>query len=1004
MAEKTSAGGGGTNTFILKRMKTKHRPDIKRCALREIYFGQLLRGQSNYPQFITHFIKDEDYWLVFKDEGTCLQAFLYAYHEGLLRPSSFWHRMRTTPRGAISMKGIIYQVIQNVADLHRQNVIHRDIKPSNILINGEGVTPRVILADFSSAIHSNVDLKEHYGDRGPTVDEATFLYAPPEVLLTIDESYFTEDEPPTSSAPYFAMRPQSYDIWSIGVLFLELILGTADVFSVDQRTSAMITQRLGRNDLKRRALFMASLADYCIYKRPLLSSEDASGKAGTSAKNRKRSEELSSLGSDLIGMAFPLQSDNQRDVNAFDSLLQSPVKLKTCSVNEFGQAILRRDPLGKGFNDKCGLDLLYRLLHFDPMKRINLSEALMHPYFRGPYQNARDCSDHATIPERREPHDEPVPPLVQTPSTVIDLVEVKDLYPLYLFSHHFNKTAEPAGRGLERIDEEASSSTSKIDELIQGIDFMCPKCKRKFSGDWFACQRHLKSRQHGNYCLYLLHNQPNGLSLSASQIGYTSMGEESDKAVSKLHRRGTCKRVADKHHLDMMRVSQNRLLLESLLPSCLSEHSLLFNDDRIGWCDLKGRRAYVEDMHALYFGDSYIFTGVFDGHFGSLAARYSAENIYANFLEILSNRLYNLSTSTIEQFDLGTSSQASLDQQIEILRDANGGDGMEWLPHLLASPNQAFLSLSVCPEANSTEPPLFNNDWDIMNCFSIDSINSEKSRIQQNLSAEDLLDSIRGAFLLTNQQLQKRYSESSADSTLAYMSGSTASIALLLPDNLLLLASVGDSRMVTCCYFSFDSTKWSYSAAQLSIDHTPKQIKEYNRVVERGGFIEGDPPRVNGKLAVTRSLGDPLWADMLSAEPDVLLLSSNVSYLSEEYVSLSNAVADGPCSEYFLLLQQLSGVENVSVNVLHPLFLVIGSDGLWDVFANDELVDLVCLDLINALCMTDKDEESHGSRSPPYPSDIYQLVSRHLAQEALLRGSSDNIGVSVLNLRSTAPP
>ena len=34
------------------------------------------------------------------------------------------------------------------------------------------------------------------------------------------------------------------DIWSLGVVFLELLLGTDDVFSVDQRTAAMIQQRL----------------------------------------------------------------------------------------------------------------------------------------------------------------------------------------------------------------------------------------------------------------------------------------------------------------------------------------------------------------------------------------------------------------------------------------------------------------------------------------------------------------------------------------------------------------------------------------------------------------------------------------------------------------------------------------------------------------------------------------------------------------------------------------
>ena len=39
----------------------------------------------------------------------------------------------------------------------------------------------------------------------------------------------------SDSLPFYADDARTYDSWSIGVIFLELILGTPHVFTVDQR-------------------------------------------------------------------------------------------------------------------------------------------------------------------------------------------------------------------------------------------------------------------------------------------------------------------------------------------------------------------------------------------------------------------------------------------------------------------------------------------------------------------------------------------------------------------------------------------------------------------------------------------------------------------------------------------------------------------------------------------------------------------------------------------------
>jgi serine/threonine protein kinase len=251
-------------SYILKRMHIDDRPDILRCVLREIYFGSKLKGVSDVARYVSYFATVTDYWLVFMDEGVSLEKLLYAVTisdvSAMLEPSQLWKKLRT-PSGASSMRGIMQQIITSVADLHFRGITHRDIKPSNILLNTEAEA-RILMADFSSAVSDEALGQGLYGDLGPLTDEETLQYAPPEVVL------FASTE---SEVPFDSQYPMSYDIWSVGVVFLEMILGTSDVFTVDQRTGAMIAHRMRRLDVSSKeikdAMLLAAFADYCIYHR-----------------------------------------------------------------------------------------------------------------------------------------------------------------------------------------------------------------------------------------------------------------------------------------------------------------------------------------------------------------------------------------------------------------------------------------------------------------------------------------------------------------------------------------------------------------------------------------------------------------------------------------------------------------------------------------------------------------------------------------------------------------
>jgi hypothetical protein len=97
-------------------------------------------------------------------------------------------------------------------------------------------------------------------------------------------------------------------------------------------------------------------------------------------------------------------------------------------------------------------------------------------------------------------------------------------------------------------------------------------------------------------------------------------------------------------------------------------------------------------------------------------------------------------------------------------------------------------------------------------------------------------------------------------------------------------------------------------------------------------------------------------------------------------------------------------------------FFILASDGLWDVITNDEAVEMVCgifvEDIVSTLDMVELQEilENHYHGKLDWnrllestilwqfsTEAIYQQAARYLTLEALLRGSTDNIGVTVID-------
>mmetsp|Transcript_3676 Transcript_3676/g.5691 ORF Transcript_3676/g.5691 Transcript_3676/m.5691 type:complete len:660 (-) Transcript_3676:370-2349(-) len=172
--------------------------------------------------------------------------------------------------------------------------------------------------------------------------------------------------------------------------------------------------------------------------------------------------------------------------------------------------------------------------------------------------------------------------------------------------------------------------------------------------------------------------------------------------------------------------------------------------------------------------------------------------------------------------------------------------------------------------------------------------------------------------------------------------GTTACTCLVQGRKRLYCANAGDSRAIV--------VRQDGSVVRLSRDHKPGLLDETKRITDLGGkVIYWGRWRVEGLLAVSRSIGDASLKPYITADPEIC------EYEIEE----------------------------------SDMFLVIASDGIWDVLSNEQVAKLV----ITQSCYLQDDCVC---------SDAERLkwTARKLCEKAKKHGSSDNFAAVVTDLRS----
>ncbi|EMP29346.1 Protein phosphatase 1K [Chelonia mydas] len=171
--------------------------------------------------------------------------------------------------------------------------------------------------------------------------------------------------------------------------------------------------------------------------------------------------------------------------------------------------------------------------------------------------------------------------------------------------------------------------------------------------------------------------------------------------------------------------------------------------------------------------------------------------------------------------------------------------------------------------------------------------------------------------------------------------GTTATVALLRDGIELVVASVGDSRALLCR---------KGKAIKLTIDHTPERKDEKERIKKCGGFIAWNSlgqPHVNGRLAMTRSIGDlDLKSSGVTAEPEtkrvqlhhasdsfLVLTTDGINFMvnSQEICDFINQCHDPPEAAHVVTEQAIQyGTEDNSTAVIVPF-------GAWGKYKNSEV-------------------------------------------------------------------
>jgi len=241
--------GGERNLFAIKQVakgnSAKKKSDLE-SARKEVFFGSFLFRTGGEPKFsstlypginniakLFHYFETRyDLWLVMEFGGVALTKLAYDIKGEFLQGERLYRvthlpLLQAMKKDTTSLKVILRQLISALRLLADQHIVHSDIKPDNILVEERELHCRFI--DFGNAF--TFDCPE-------SLTMTTPEYMPPEALeacaarscqstgrLSVGQRGTNGCKADPRLKLSRTSRTWSFDVWSVGSIFLELCLG-----------------------------------------------------------------------------------------------------------------------------------------------------------------------------------------------------------------------------------------------------------------------------------------------------------------------------------------------------------------------------------------------------------------------------------------------------------------------------------------------------------------------------------------------------------------------------------------------------------------------------------------------------------------------------------------------------------------------------------------------------------------------------------------------------------
>lgn len=267
----------------------------------------------------------------------------------------FLQKNNFKPFPGSQIQAITRQLIRSIAFLHDLKLIHTDLKPENILLTCSDFlkfkknklilkNPLINIIDFGSAIFND----EYHSEL-----VSTRHYRAPEIVLGIGWSF-------------------PCDLWSLGCILVELVTGEA-LFNTHENSEhlAIMEKVIGE-------------------KIP----NSIINKSSNNIKNSFFKKELGSNHNYILNFPKPETTIKSKEfvsnLKKIDDLICSKLKKLKVSI-DIKKSVSKNWEYNKSINKKLNhetfkfwyyfIDLVYKLLKFDPSKRITAIEALNHKWW-----------------------------------------------------------------------------------------------------------------------------------------------------------------------------------------------------------------------------------------------------------------------------------------------------------------------------------------------------------------------------------------------------------------------------------------------------------------------------------------------------------------------------------------------------------------------------------------------------------------------------------------------